>query len=105
MLTIAKDYEKAHVPMMPVARGEVETRRQIVLYSLLMVALTLMPFSLQALGWLYLSAALLLGGWFLYLAFKILRDGSKKTVRRLYLYSNVYLALLFVAMIVDHNVL
>ena len=104
MLMVSKDYEKVHVPMMPVALGETETRRQIALYSLLMVAITLMPFSIRDLGGLYLIAALLLGGWFVYLSFRLMRDGSKRTARRLYVYSNAYLALLFCAMIVDASV-
>lgn len=105
MLMVTKDYQKVKVPMMPVAMGEPETRRQIVLYSLLMVAITLIPFSIRDLGWLYLAAALLLGGWFIYLAVKIMRDGSKATARRLYIYSNAYLALLFLAMVIDQSVL
>ncbi|MBI5030018.1 MAG: protoheme IX farnesyltransferase [Chloroflexi bacterium] len=105
MLMVTKDYRQVNVPMMPVAMGEPETRRQIVLYSLLMVAITLIPFSIRDLGWLYLAAALLLGGWFIYLAVKIMRDGSKATARRLYIYSNAYLALLFLAMVIDKSVL
>ena len=104
MLMVSKDYEKVQVPMMPVALGEPETRRQIALYSLLMVAITLMPFSIRDLGGLYLIAALMLGGWFVYLSFRLMRDGSKRTARRLYLYSNAYLALLFCAMIVDASI-
>ncbi len=105
MLMVSKDYAKVHVPMMPVVLGETETRRQIALYSLLMVAITLLPFSMRDLGGLYLIAALLLGGWFVYLSFRLMRDGSKRTARRLYVYSNVYLALLFGAMIVDASIL
>jgi heme o synthase len=104
MLMVSKDYEKVQVPMMPVALGETETRRQIALYSLLMVAITLMPFSIRDLGGLYLIAALLLGGWFVYLSFRLMHDGSKRTARRLYVYSNAYLALLFCAMIVDASI-
>lgn len=103
MLMVKKDYERVRVPMMPVARGESETRRQIVLYSLLMVAITLIPFSLRDLGFLYLITALTLGGWFVYLSIKLLRDQSKRTARRLYYYSNAYLALLFLAMVLDHS--
>ena len=103
MLMVTKDYERVKVPMMPVARGEPETRRQIVLYSLLMVAITLLPFSIRDLGFVYLVTALALGGWFIYLAIKLLRDQSKKTARRLYYYSNAYLALLFLAMVLDHS--
>ena len=105
MLMVTKDYKRVRVPMLPVARGEPETRRQIVLYSLLLVAITLIPFSLQDLGALYLVMALLLGGRFIYLAVKLLRDQSKATARRLYIYSNMYLALLFLAMVVDHSAL
>jgi protoheme IX farnesyltransferase len=103
MLMVKKDYERVRVPMMPVARGESETRRQIVLYSLLMVAITLIPFSLRDLGFLYLITALTLGSWFVYLSIKLLRDQSKRTARRLYYYSNAYLALLFLAMVLDHS--
>lgn len=103
MLMVKKDYEKVGVPMMPVARGEGETRRQIVLYSLLMVAITLIPFSLRDLGLVYLVTALALGSWFIYLAVKLARDQTKKTARKLYYYSNAYLALLFLAMVIDHS--
>lgn len=103
MLMVKKDYERAGVPMMPVVRGEGETRRQIALYSFLMVAITLVPFSLRNLGILYFVAALLLGSWFIYLALKLSRDQSKRTARRLYFYSNAYLALLFLAMALDYG--
>ncbi|MBI4790851.1 MAG: protoheme IX farnesyltransferase [Chloroflexi bacterium] len=103
MLMVKKDYERVGVPMMPVARGEPETRRQIVLYSLLMVAITMLPFSIRDLGFVYFVTALALGGWFVYLAVKLWRDHSKKTARRLYHYSNAYLALLFLAMVLDHS--
>ncbi len=105
MLMVTRDYQRVRVPMLPVARGEPETRRQIVLYSLLLVAITLIPFSLQDLGAVYLVIAALLGSRFLYLAIKLLRDQSKATARRLYFYSNAYLALLFLAMVLDHSVL
>jgi protoheme IX farnesyltransferase len=102
MLMVTKDYKRVRVPMLPVVRGEPETRRQIVLYSLLLVAITLIPFSLQDMGALYLIAALALGGRLVYLAFQLMQDHSKATARRLYVYSNAYLALLFLAMVVDH---
>ena len=69
------------------------------------VTITLIPFSIRDLGWLYLAAALLLGEWFIYLAVKIMRDGTKATARRLYIYSNAYLALLFLARVIDQSVL
>ncbi len=104
MLMVKKDYERVHVPMMPVARGEPETRWQIVLYSVLLVAITLLPFSSGELGWLYLGVALALGIWFLFLAIRLWRDESKRTARKLYYYSNAYLALLFLSMVIDRSV-
>lgn len=105
MLMVTKDYQRVRVPMLPTVRGEPETRRQIVLYSLLLVAITLIPFSLQDMGALYLIAAIALGGRFVYLALSLLRDQTKATARKLYLYSNAYLALLFLAMVIDHSAL
>jgi protoheme IX farnesyltransferase len=70
-----------------------------------MVAITLIPFSLRDLGFLYFITALTLGSWFVYLSVKLLRDQSKRTARRLYYYSNAYLALLFLAMVLDHSAL
>jgi protoheme IX farnesyltransferase len=101
MLMVTKDYQRVRVPMLPVVRGEPETRKQIVLYSLLLIAITIIPFSLQVLGWLYLIGAVLLGGRFLQLAIQLWRDPSKATARKLYLYSNAYLAMIFLAMVVD----
>jgi protoheme IX farnesyltransferase len=84
-----------------VVRGEAETRRQILLYSLLLVAVSLIPFSAQTMGILYFATALVLGVWFLRLASKLIRDQSKSTARRLYRYSTYYLALLFLVMVID----
>ncbi len=105
MLMVKKDYERVRVPMMPVARGERETRWQIILYSALLVAITLLPFALGDLGVVYLGAATALGTWFLYLAVKLWRDQSKRTARKLYYFSNAYLALLFLAMVIDRSAL
>ena len=105
MLMVTKDYERVGIPMMPTARGEPATRRQIVYYSLGLVAITVLPFAFQQLGIGYLIAALVLGGWFLFLAFKLMRDESKLTARRLYRFSNYYIALLFLAMVLDKNFL
>lgn len=105
MLMIKKDYEKARVPMMPVVRGENATRRQILLYSLLMVAVTLVPFSLRGFGLLYFVTALLLGARFVHLAVRLWREESRQAARRLYYFSNAYLALLFLAMVLDQSAL
>ena len=91
--------------MMPAAWGEAETYRQIFLYSLLLVAITLIPFSLNELGGFYLGLALALGLWFVVLAARLIRDASKQSARRLYMYSNAYLALLFLAMVIDRSLI
>jgi len=83
-LLIQKDYEKAHIPMMPVVMGEPETRKQIFLYSLLLLAVTLVLFAMGAMGYLYLAAALVLGGILLYMAVRLLRDKTKKWARTLF---------------------
>jgi heme o synthase len=100
-LLIQKDYEKAHIPMMPVVMGEPETRKQIFLYSLLLLAVTLVLFAMGAMGYLYLAAALVLGGILLYMAVRLLRDKTKKWARTLFWYSNCYLAMIFAVMVVD----
>jgi protoheme IX farnesyltransferase len=105
MLMLTKDYQRVGVPMMPVAHGEPATRRQIVGYSLLLVVVTLLPLFSRDAGPAYLIAALLLGGWFLYLAVGLWRSQSKPAARRLYVYSNAYLALLFLAMALDRSIL
>jgi protoheme IX farnesyltransferase len=100
-LLIKDDYAKTGTPMMPVVRGEETTRRQILLYSLLLVGLTTLPVVSGLFGLLYLGAALVLGGAFIGLAAVLLRDHSRAAARNLYLSSLLYLALLFVAMAVD----
>mgnify|MGYP001358458494 CR=1 FL=1 len=100
-LLIQKDYEKAHIPMMPVVMGEQETRRQIFLYSLLLLAVTLVLFSMQAMGYFYLVMALILGGILVYMSLRLLRDRSKRWARTLFWYSNCYLALIFAVMVLD----
>lgn len=103
MLMVAKDYERVDVPMMPVARGEPETRRQILLYSALLIAITLIPFAFGGFTWFYFIAALFLGIYFLYLAYVVLNDKGKQSARKLYRYSNMYLALMFLAMVIDRS--
>jgi protoheme IX farnesyltransferase len=103
-LLIKREYERARVPMLPIVRGEVETRGQILWYSLLMVAVTavLVPFGLM--GPIYLVAALLLGGLFVYYALRLRREATPSAARRLFHYSLYYLTLLFAAMVVDRRI-
>ena len=100
-LVLKKDYERAHVPMLPVVMGDRETHRQIILYSLLLLAATLVLFVTQAMGYLYLAAAVLLGGGLLVLAFLLARERTLARARMVFWFSNYYLALLFAAMVLD----
>jgi len=103
-IMVRGDYERAGVPMLPVVRGEPETRSQIWLYSLQLVAVTLLIFAFRMLGWVYLALALLLNGLFLWHAFRLTREMDRPAARRLYKFSQLYLALLFVAMVIDASV-
>ncbi len=96
-----KDYARAGVPMLPVVAGEAETRWQILVYSALLVALSLVLTPIGAMGWIYLALAVALGGLFLYYAWNVWRKGDQASIWGLYKYSLLYLALLFVAMVLD----
>jgi protoheme IX farnesyltransferase len=100
-LLIKRDYEAARIPMLPVVRGDRETARQIVWYSVVLVAVTLLPFAWQTVGVVYLAAALLLGAVFLQLAWRLRRETTPARARALFRYSLLYLALLFVLMALD----
>jgi len=100
-LLMKDEYAKVQIPMLPVVRGEDETRRQITLYSVLLVAITFLPFAGRLFDGLYAAAAALLGGVFLALALRLQRRPDRRAALRLYLYSLLYLALLFTAMVAD----
>ena len=100
-LLMKDDYARVGVPMMPVVHGEVETRRQILLYTVLLGVLTLLPVVFGFFGALYAAAAIVLGGWFLFLAVRLQRRADRASALRTYLYSLAYLALLFGAMVLD----
>ena len=105
-LLIKDDYARAGVPMMPVVAGEAATRVQILLYTVLILPLTVMfYFVTSKLGVTYLLSAIVLGVLFLGLAFKLWRTGERSDTSNLYKYSLLYLFLLFVAMMVDVTVL
>jgi len=101
-LLLKKDYERAGVPMLPVVFGEEETYRQIVLYTLLLFAATLMLFAMHAMGYVYLAAAVLLGAYLLHLTLRLRRERTLKLARTVFWFSNYYLVLLFAAMVLDH---
>jgi protoheme IX farnesyltransferase len=101
-LVIKKDYERAGVPMLPVVAGEEETVKQIVLYTLMLLASTLVLFSLGAMGLFYLIAAVALGLGLLYLTIRLWRERTLKQARTVFWFSNYYLVLIFAAMVIDH---
>jgi protoheme IX farnesyltransferase len=109
-LRIRKDYAAAGVPMLPVVRGIPETTRQIALYTLLMVAISLVLWPVARMGLVYLGAAVGLGAVFIWHAYALWRRGASEEAStqgaiRLYRYSISYLSLLFVAIAVDALVL
>ena len=100
-LLIKDDYARAGVPMLPVVTSIDETKRQILLYTVLLSALTVMFFATGEVGLIYLVSALGLGGAFIYLAAAHLRSEGIQGTKTLYLYSLAYLALLFLAIMID----
>jgi protoheme IX farnesyltransferase len=100
-LRLRKDYAAAGVPMLPVTHGVPETTRQIALYSVLMVCLTLVFFAVARMGLVFLGGALILGALFLLQAFLMWRDGTDTRAVRLYKYSITYLTALFALIILD----
>jgi len=100
-LLIRRDYEAARIPMLPVVRGARETTRQIVIYSLVLVAVTVVPYLWGTVGFVYLGAALALGAAFLLLAVRLRRQTTPRQASLLFHFSLLYLALLFAAMAVD----
>jgi protoheme IX farnesyltransferase len=87
--------------MLPVVRGEAETRRQIVLYTVLLYAVTQLPFCAGGFGTIYLGASVALGAGFIALTVMLYRRADRRSALRSYLYSLAYLALLFGAMVLD----
>jgi heme o synthase len=97
-----QDYARAGLPMLPVTHGSRYTRLMIVLYTVVLVAVTCLPFAIRMSGYPYLVAALALGAGFLWYAWMLWRDYSDALARRAFRYSIVYLAALFTALLVDH---
>ncbi len=100
-LLMKEEYGRVGVPMLPVVRGEAETRRQILLYSVLLYAVTQLPFCAGGFGAIYLVSSLLLGLGFIVGAVRLYRRADRRSALQLYLFSLAYLALLFVAMVAD----
>ncbi|HEX7625905.1 MAG TPA: heme o synthase [Gaiellaceae bacterium] len=100
-LMIKEHYARAGVPMLPVARGDEETAKQIVRYTVVLVAVTLAPVALGTFGLVYGISALVLGAVFLWLAIELRRTMERVVAVKLFHFSLLYLALLFVAMALD----
>jgi protoheme IX farnesyltransferase len=97
-----RDYENAGLPMLPVTHGQQFTRLHIFLYSIALMATTALPYVIGMSGWLYLLCAMVLGGMFVWYAWKLYRHYSDELSRKLFRFSILYLSLLFAALLVDH---
>ncbi len=97
-----KEYAKAGIPMLPVTHGRAYTQLQILLYTVLLVAVTVMPFATHMSGWLYLVGAMILNAGFLYYAWRLYRHYSDELARQTFRYSIQYLSLLFALLLIDH---
>ena len=98
----AEDYRSSGLPMLPVTHGNAFTRLQVLLYTFVLFAATLLPFIHGMSGWLYLASAVVLGAMFIGYAFRLWRHYSDALARRTFLFSIVHLSLLFAALLIDH---
>lgn len=96
-----KDYSRAGVPMMPVVRGEKVTRWQILIYTLELVALTLLVPIFKFTGTIYLVSAVILGLWLIHTAWQVWKIEGNKIAWKMYRYSSMYLAFIFLALMID----
>lgn len=103
-LLVNADYTRAQVPMMPVARGEASTRWQILLYSVLLIAITLVPTPIGMLGKFYLVTAVMLGVGMIFYSVKLIQVKSNLAAKQMFKYSTAYLAVLFLMMMIDRAV-
>lgn len=99
-----EDFTRAGLPMLPVTHGQAFTRLQVLLYTLILVASTLLPFAYGMSGWIYLATAIVLDAMFLYYAVKIYLAYSDRLAQQTFRFSVLYLAVLFAALLVDHYV-
>jgi protoheme IX farnesyltransferase len=97
-----EDYARAGLPMLPVTHGARYTRLQVLLYTLILLGVSLLPFAIRMSGWVYLVAALALGGAFVYYALRLHLAYSDQLARRTFRFSILYLAALFAALLLDH---
>ncbi len=100
-----EDYKKSGLPMLPVTHGQKLTLQHIFLYTIVLVATTMLPFAMRSSGWIYLISASALGAGFLWYSWRLMRNYSDAFARKTFAFSIVYLALLFSALLIDHWVL
>jgi len=100
-LMIKDDYERAGIPMLPVVKGVAHTKRSIFAYTVFLIGLTLGFAWMEGMGWIYFISSLVLGSVFVYYAWDLLRRGTERATKRMYLYSLAYLFLLFAAVMLD----
>lgn len=96
------EYAKIGMPMLPVTHGDQFTRLHVLLYTVILCIVTALPYITQMSGLIYLASAIVLNGYFMYYAIEIYRNYSDPLARKAFRYSILYLALLFVALLVDH---
>ena len=97
-----EDYSEAEVPMLPVQKGVAFTKQHILLYTFLLIACTMLPYAVQMFGEIYLISALVLGLIFLIYSFRLYKDETNAIAMPTFVYSIIYLAALFAAMLIDH---
>lgn len=100
-----EDYRRAGLPMLPVTHGSDFTRLNVLLYTLVLFAATLLPFIIGMSGWLYLASAVVLGAWFIAYGWLLWRNYSDALARKTFRFSIWHLSLLFAALLVDHYLL
>ena len=100
-----EDYRRAGLPMLPVTHGSDFTRLNVLLYTVVLFAATLLPFVIGMSGWIYLASAVVLGAWFIAYGFQLLRNYSDALARKTFRFSILHLSLLFAALLIDHYLL
>ena len=98
-----EDYKRASLPMMPVIAGESSTKKQMLLYTLLLFPVAVAPFALGYAGWLYGGISSLLGLFFIYTSIKVIKDESLKSAKLMFGFSVFYLFAIFLALMIDYK--
>jgi protoheme IX farnesyltransferase len=99
-----EEYSKVNIPMLPVTHGVAFTRLQVLLYTIILVAVTALPFAVHMSGWMYFVGAMILGAVFLSYAIKLQSGKDERIAIKTFGYSILYLMLLFALLLVDHYV-